>query len=104
MTVNMPHAARPVMRRVRKDRSRYIRLLFLAPALIVSLSVVLVPLVVTVALSFTNWNGFSLPDFIGMSNFQQLFTEPRFWAALVNNLIYTGLYVTLPMMGGRIRC
>jgi len=102
MTVNMPHAARPVMRLGRKDRSRYIRLLFLAPALIVSLSVVLVPLVVTVALSFTNWNGFSLPDFVGMSNFQQLFTEPRFWAALVNNLIYTGLYVTLPMIGGLI--
>lgn len=83
-----------------RDRSRLLRLLFVLPALAISLSVVLVPLVVTIGLAFTDWDGFSLPAFIGMENFERVFQEARFWAALRNNLVYTGLYVTLPMIGG----
>jgi raffinose/stachyose/melibiose transport system permease protein len=100
MTDTAASRARPAVRRVRKDRSRLTRLLFLAPALIVSLSVVFVPLVVTVVLAFTNWNGFSFPAFIGFGNFQYIVSEPRFWVAVRNNLVWTSLYVTLPMVGG----
>lgn len=92
--------ARAIAPREPVDRAAVMRLLFVAPALIISLSVVLVPLVVTVALSLTNWDGFSSPQFVGLANFAKLFSEARFWAALRNNLLYTSLYVTFPMIFG----
>ena len=83
-------------RRRKKPPSR--KWLFLLPALIVSLSVVLVPVIVTTLLAFTDWNGFSLPKWVGLANFTDLMPEPRFWAAFRNNCVYTLLFATLPMI------
>lgn len=86
-------------RREPLQRDALVRILFVLPALLISVSVVLVPLVVTIALAFTAWDGFSVPRFIGLDNFRKIFSEPRFWSALQNNFIYTSIYVTLPMVG-----
>lgn len=72
--------------------------LFLLPALIVSISVVLVPVIVTTLLAFTDWNGFSFPKWIGFANFVAILQEPKFWAAFRNNCLYTFLFATLPMI------
>lgn len=76
------------------------RLLFVLPALTISVCVILIPICVTIGLAFTSWDGFSFPEFIGLDNFRAILAEPAFWAAFRNNLIYTSLYVTLPMIGG----
>jgi raffinose/stachyose/melibiose transport system permease protein len=82
--------------RRRKPASR--KWLFVMPALLVSLCVVLVPVIATTVLAFTDWNGFSLPHFVGLANFVSILQEPRFWAAFRNNCIYTFLFATLPMV------
>ena len=84
-------------RRRRKPASR--KWLFVLPALAVSLCVVLIPVVTTTLLAFTDWNGFSLPRWVGLSNFIALVQEPRFWQAFRNNCVYTFLFATLPMIG-----
>ena len=84
------------VRRKKKPPNR--KWLFLLPALIVSLSVVLVPVIVTTLLAFTDWNGFSLPKWVGLANFTTVMQEPRFWAAFRNNCVYTLLFATLPMI------
>ena len=78
------------------------RFLFAVPALAVSLSVVLIPVIATIGFAFTDWSGFEPPRFVGLANFQLILQEPRFWRAFFNNLIYTSIYVTLPMIGGLV--
>ena len=53
--------------------------LLIAPALIISVCVILVPGIMTVVYSFTDWNGLS-PDinFIGLQNYQELFHDNVF--------------------------
>jgi raffinose/stachyose/melibiose transport system permease protein len=82
--------------RRKKPPSR--KILFLLPALIVSLSVVLVPVIVTTLLAFTDWNGFAMPKWVGLANFAAITSEARFWAAFRNNCLYTFLFATLPMI------
>jgi multiple sugar transport system permease protein len=68
-------------------------LLFLAPNICGFLMFTMVPLVLSFALAFTNWdvrrhNMFRGEDleFIGLQNFEQLFTHPAFWQYLGNTL------------------
>ena len=53
--------------------------LLIAPALIISVCVILVPGIMTIVYSFTDWNGLS-PDinFIGLQNYQELFYDNMF--------------------------
>jgi len=75
--------------------------LFLAPGLIIHIFVVAVPCVVTLALAFFNWNGLGAPKFNGLDNFRTLFTgDPVFFAALTNNLRYTAIFLTVPIIMG----
>jgi raffinose/stachyose/melibiose transport system permease protein len=72
--------------------------LFVLPALVLSLSIIAFPVAATLLLSFTDWNGLGVPHFIGLGNFQALFAEARFWKAVSNNLIFTTIFVTAPMV------
>lgn len=79
----------------------YAPYVFIAPALILSLFVVLIPLITTFAMSFTEWDGLSAPTFIGLDNFSELFVHDQtFVIALRNNLIWTALALTIPVTMG----
>lgn len=80
------------------SRDRDSSWLFVLPALLLSFSIVAFPVGATLLLSFTDWNGLDTPHFIGLGNFQALFSEPRFWKAVTNNFIFTTIFVTLPMV------
>lgn len=63
--------------------------LFLAPFLILFLLFTLIPVLVGICLSFTNYNMVSMPDFIGISNYKLLFLEDKeFLIALKNTLLF----------------
>ncbi|MGJ7440202.1 carbohydrate ABC transporter permease [Aquipuribacter sp. MA13-6] len=61
------------------------------PALLVG-AVVWVPVVLTILLSFTSWNGFGLPgpsDWVGTQNYVDITTNyPPFWIAIRNNALW----------------
>lgn len=60
-----------------------------SPALVLMVIFVLIPLLMGVNLSLTNWNGYSQEyDYIGLKNFQRLFTDPMFQCAVINTLVY----------------
>jgi raffinose/stachyose/melibiose transport system permease protein len=67
--------SRPAARR----RSGY--LIFLIPGLVLSLAVVVIPLAMTVGVSFTRWQGVGTPEWIGLSNYVRLIHDPSFWAS-----------------------
>lgn len=76
--------------------------LFLAPALVLNVGVILVPALSTVALSLTDWNGISRPRLVGVSNFTDLAGDPVFWGALWNNVKWTLIFLTVPITMGLI--
>ncbi len=50
-------------------------LLFLLPALFLFIGVLIAPIVMSTVYSFTEWNGFATPEFIGLKNYVELFTS-----------------------------
>lgn len=60
---------------------------------------VLLPTILSVVLSFTNWNGITPLDrieFTGTKNYETLFTKyPPFWPALSHNLIWLGWFLCI---------
>lgn len=79
-------------------RKKKTYLLLLLPALLISGSIVLIPGISTIYSSLTSWNGFSAEKtFIGLENYLDLFQDRYFKIALKNNIIWTILFLTIPV-------
>jgi raffinose/stachyose/melibiose transport system permease protein len=77
-----------------RDRSY---LFFALPALGLSVCVILVPALLTVVLAFTDWDGVSMPVWLGLENFRDLLNDITFWRAIFNNVKWTIIFLTVPM-------
>lgn len=81
------------MKRKRKNLSSY---LFLLPAFIIYMSVIVFPVLYSVYISLFKWNGISDMVFVGLSNYINLLTnDPIFLKAVANNLIWTALSLVI---------
>jgi raffinose/stachyose/melibiose transport system permease protein len=79
-----------------KRRSRLVALLFFLPAIAVNLLVIGGPAIAGIVYSFTNWNGISPPDFVGLENWQRMLTDSAFWATMRNNATYLLVLLVIP--------
>lgn len=76
---------------MKKKKSRY---LFMLPALLIYCTIVVVPALYSVSLSFFKWNGLGEKTFVGFRNYKNLFTKDVvFQTAFQNNLIWIVLTV-----------
>lgn len=73
---------------------------FILPLLIINSVVVIIPSVTGILYAFTDWSGVGDANWVGLSNFQKLFQDDIFFRAFTNNVIYTGLFLTLPIFMG----
>src|ERR1044071_9392759 len=87
-------------RKRRPARSGY--LVFLIPGLLLSTAVVVVPLAMTVATSFTRWQGVGAPTWIGIDNYVQLAGEPSFWASFLHIASLIVAMAILPTLIGLV--
>ena len=72
---------------------------FLLPSLIGVILFLVVPIVASVVLSFTNWKLLGQPAFVGFANYIRLFTaDPQFWPVLRNTLFFTAEYLVLNLV------
>lgn len=74
-------------------------LLFIAPAFAMFSLFVIYPIIQSIALSFTQWQGIGPKTFIGFDNYRQLWDDPVFWKALVNNIYWLVLFLLAPVIG-----
>ncbi len=72
-------------------------MLFALPALALSGAVVLVPALLTLVIAFTEWDGVAAPSYVGLDNFRDLFGDVIFWRAIMNNLQWVVIFLTIPM-------
>lgn len=76
---------------------------FLVPSLIGLAIFYLAPMLISVFISFTNWNGldrlladgFMAEHYIGLQNYKEILTSDEFWKVLGNTLEYIVLYIPL---------
>lgn len=68
----------------------------LAPLMATLIFLFLMPVVLVVYMSFTNWSMTTpVRNFVGLRNFIYIFTDERFWKSLNTTLLYTGLKLVL---------
>src|SRR5690625_5814701 len=75
-----------------------VALLFLLPSLIGLSVFVLYPIVASLVMSFTNWDGLSPVKFIGLENYIKLWNDQTFIISLINNFYFTGVSVPLTII------
>jgi raffinose/stachyose/melibiose transport system permease protein len=97
-SISVGCSARVRVRRARSKQAYLVGLLFLAPALIFYLAVVIYPIVYSGYLSFFRWNGVApRMVFVGLRNYTVLLTyNPVFWTALRNNAIWVVCALIVP--------
>jgi ABC-type sugar transport system permease subunit len=71
--------------------------MFLAPAGVIYLSVIVFPVFYSLFISLFKWNGIARMEFAGIDNFINLFHDAIFIKAMINNLIWTVLSLFLTM-------
>ncbi|WP_106814852.1 carbohydrate ABC transporter permease [Microbacterium timonense] len=79
----------PHRRRLRSGGRRALTAwLFLTPSLIILIAFTLYPMIQAVYLSFTDYNLIRAAEFIGLSNYVELFQAAPFWNAFTNTVVY----------------
>lgn len=71
--------------------------LFILPAILLSALVVVVPAILTILASLTEWDGVSQPYWVGLDNFSELLSDSTFWQAVFNNVRWMVIFLTIPM-------
>ncbi|HEY8686835.1 MAG TPA: sugar ABC transporter permease [Chloroflexota bacterium] len=67
--------------------------LFILPNFVGVTVFLLFPVLFALYMSLQNWDGVTTPQFIGLTNFQNIFADEIFWRALRNTVVYTVLTV-----------
>jgi ABC-type sugar transport system permease subunit len=88
------------MARKRNRSINWAPYLFLVVPLALFLMWVIGPMLYSFYLSLTDWNGVSSPHFIGFKNYVQLFDDPVFYTALLNNVKWLVSFITVPVVAG----
>ncbi len=103
------HQATPTQTRTARERWRLRGPLL--PALIFTIIVTQIPFLVTIAISFLNWNVLQPGDksflglgnyssFAGFDNFATVFTDPRLRRAVINTVVLTSSVVLISLLLG----
>lgn len=83
----------------RRKKTNWTAVLFVAPNFIGFVIFIVVPVLFSLVVSFTDFNifkGFEGMTFVGLQNFKEMLKDTWFISAVTNNLIYT--VVTIPLL------
>ncbi len=90
-----PQPQRKPGKQLRKNRlTAY---LFLLPNIIGFLVFMFIPIIMSLVISFTNWDGFGQMEFRGLANYTRMFGDEGFRIAFKNTLIYSVFFVQVTM-------
>jgi glucose/mannose transport system permease protein len=77
-----------------KDKDRYLSIILISPSILAILIFVYAFIGWSVRVSLSRWKGLT-PDYtwVGLKNYLELFSDPRFHVDVRNTLIFTGVFV-----------
>ncbi len=77
-------------------KHKLVNYLFVAPCVLAFVMVVIIPFLLGVYYSLTDWNGISnSPNFVGLKNFSNLFSAPDFLYSFLITIAYTVINIIL---------
>lgn len=81
----------------RKIKGKITTALFVIPSLFIFINVVIIPFIIGVVYSFTNWNGFAFKgsSFVGLKNYAAAFGDEKFTSAFWLTTKYTFVMIIL---------
>jgi raffinose/stachyose/melibiose transport system permease protein len=86
-------------RGARFTRRMIVPWLFVLPILLLHMLIALGPSLAAVYYSLTKWSGIGAAEFIGLENYRHmLFEDGDFKRAFLHNLIWLGLFLTIPIL------
>ena len=88
------------MKRSPLDANASRNLIYILPGLLVYFALVLGPIIAAIGISFTEWNGIGLPNWIGFGNYAKLLSDETFYVALKNNALFMVFYCVIPIVVG----
>ncbi len=83
----------------RHNQQKLMPIVFLAPAVIFFVCLIIYPIVESLRLSLFKWDGLGEPLFIGFANYQELIADHRFWTSVWNTILWTLFYLLAPVFG-----
>ncbi|WP_217213501.1 carbohydrate ABC transporter permease [Streptomyces sp. AC550_RSS872] len=90
--------ATPAPKRRPRRESQGPAWVFLSPWVLGAIVLTLLPMAVSLYLSFTDYDLFNPPRWVGLRNYVQMFTEdPRYWRSVVTTLTYVVIAVPLQL-------
>ncbi|GAB2617307.1 carbohydrate ABC transporter permease [Pseudactinotalea suaedae] len=94
-----PAARREEMLPQRKSRNAFAlpSVGFIAPAVLLAGIVLYLPFLYTTYISFTDYNGLGDPEWVGLANYVQMFSDPGLVNSLVNTLYWVAGTIILPV-------
>jgi ABC-type sugar transport system permease subunit len=80
-------------------RQRLAPYIFISPFYILFAVFLLVPILVGVYLSFTEWAGLGSPEVVGLANYTRLFGDSQFYVSLLNTLFFVlvSMVIVVPL-------
>lgn len=70
------------------NNQNFAGLIFILPALLGTLTFIVIPVIASFVLSFTSWDLLNPIQFVGLDNYRLIFTEPLFFKILINTLVF----------------
>lgn len=70
---------------------------FMAPGVVAVVLVLHLPVLYTVYLSFTDFNGLGDPDFVGLDNYARMFRDPAVLTSIGNTLLWVAGTLVVPV-------
>ena len=85
---------KPIERRRRVLRA----LVFLAPALVILAVFTVAPMLSALRLSFTDSNGFGIENWVGIANYERIFSDPSILNSMLNTLLYAVMFTPVAVI------
>lgn len=70
------------------NNEKYAGLIFILPAMLGILIFIIIPIICSFGLSFTKWDLLNPIQFVGLSNYRQIFSEDLFYKILINTVVF----------------
>ena len=99
MSTTTPGGAREVVRPRRVRQQDWAPYAFLAPVMVFFVVFFALPVAFSLYLTFTRWNGFAPPSWVGIDNFTFLFNDADFLLSLRNTLFFAAgtVFLGIPL-------
>lgn len=87
---------------MKNNKLNYTPYLFILPAFVIHLALVTLPSLSTLVMSLYEWNGLGAAKFIGLDNFKEIARDPMVKQAIMHNMIWLAIFITIPLILGFI--